>query len=276
MTAGTDADETADGFQFATEAVAGTMYCVGHNQNFGNHRSTAPDFVTGPATPRLRIGLAHAANETDDQRKDVDFDACRIRIVDADGDALPEADDAATVPSGYGARDGDHDDHDDTPALKGPNKLFLYDLLQAPTFNPGPAPTKGTLGTGGHALVNVRGNDGGGITEPMKPGGWPTNGKARREPGNLPPAMVKVGLGSGTAIAVGAMFAEPPDARPTTSSPPPAPASSRPHGDGPARDRPNKRKRKSRLRASDGPRSANRTGRAGNRPRTVLNPWPRD
>ena len=46
----------------------------------------------------------------------------------------------------------------------------------------------------------------------MKPGGWPTNGKARREPGNLPPAMVKVGLGSGTAIAVGDMFAEPPDA----------------------------------------------------------------
>ena len=95
------------------------MYCVGHNENFGNHRSTDPEFVTGPATPRLIIGLAHSGNETDDQRKDVDFDAYRIRITDADGDALPEADDAATVPSSYGARDWDHDGNHDTPVDRG-------------------------------------------------------------------------------------------------------------------------------------------------------------
>ena len=56
----------ADGFQFTTEAVAGTMYYIGHNENFDNYRSTDPDFVTGPLTLRLRIGLVHAATETDD------------------------------------------------------------------------------------------------------------------------------------------------------------------------------------------------------------------
>ena len=182
VTATADAD--AAGFQYATEAVAGTMYCIGHNENFGNHRSTDPDFVTAPATPRLRIGLAHSANETDDQRDDVDFQACRIRITDGNGDAPAEADDVATVAGNYGARDWDHDGNDDTPALKVPHKLFLYDLLQAPTFNPGPTPAKGTLGTGGHALVNVRVNDGGGITVPMHAGGALAN---RDGAGTRPP-----------------------------------------------------------------------------------------
>ena len=63
----------------------------------------------------------------------------------------------------------DHDGNDDTSALKILHKLFLYDLLQAPTFNHGPTPAKGTLGTGGHALVNVRVSDGGNITLPMHP-----------------------------------------------------------------------------------------------------------
>ena len=143
VTATADADATAAGFQFTTEAVAGTMYYVGHNENFGNYRSTDPDFVTGPATPRLRIGLAHSGNETDDQRDDVDFEACRIRITDADGDALTEAYDVATVPSCYGAADWEHD-------------------------NDGGTPAKGTR-TAGYALVNVRISDDGTITEPMHP-----------------------------------------------------------------------------------------------------------
>ena len=92
-----DADATAAGFRFATKAVAGAMYCIGHNENFGNYRSIEAEFVTGPASPRLRIGLAHSGRETDDERADVDFDACRIRIVVADGDTVTEADDAATV-----------------------------------------------------------------------------------------------------------------------------------------------------------------------------------
>ena len=74
--------------QVASDAVAaGTMYYIGHNENFGNYRSTDPDFVTrtGHHPRRLRIGLAHSANETDDRRDDVDFEACRIRITDADG-----------------------------------------------------------------------------------------------------------------------------------------------------------------------------------------------
>ena len=149
VTAIADADATAAGFQFATEAVAGTMYYVGHNQNFGNYRSTDADFVTTPATPRLRIGQGHSRRETDDERKDVDFDVYRIRIVDEDGDAVPAADDVATVASSSGR---DHDNQGSTPALKVPHKLFLYDLSQTLTFNAGPTPAKGTLGTDGHAL----------------------------------------------------------------------------------------------------------------------------
>ena len=185
------------------------MYCIGHNQNFGNHRSTVPDFVTSPATPRLRIGLAHAATETDDRRDDVDFEACRIRITDGNGDALTEAHDAATVASGYGAADWDHDNDGGTPALKVPHKLFLYDLPSAPAFNAGPAPAKGTPGTGGYALVNVRISDGGTITEPMHISSAVTNWDGTLEPDNLPLTMVKVGLGNGTAVAVGDVFAEP-------------------------------------------------------------------
>ena len=201
VTATADADATAAGFQFATEAVAGTMYYVGHNQNFGNYRSTDADFVTAPATPRLRIGLAHAASETDDQRDDVDFEAYRIRITDGNGDALTEADDVVTVASNYGT----------TSALKVPNKLFLYDLSSALTFNAGPTPAKGTLGTAGYALVNVRISDGGTITEPMHLSTAVANRDGTLEPDNLPLTMVKVGIGNGTAVAVGDVFAEPPD-----------------------------------------------------------------
>ena len=105
VTATADSDATAAGFRFATEAVAGAMYCIGHNENCGNYRSTDPDFVTGPAPPRLCIGLAHSGRGTDDERKDVDFDACRIRIVVGDGDTVTEANDAATVTGSCGAAD---------------------------------------------------------------------------------------------------------------------------------------------------------------------------
>ena len=209
VTATADADAAA-GFRFAAEGVAGTMFYIGHNENFGNYRSTDPDFVTAPATPRLRIGLAHSRRETDDERDAVDFDAYRIRITDEDGDALPAADDVATVASNYGATDWDDDNNEDTPAVKVPHKLFLYDLQQALTFNAGPTPVKGTLGTDGYALVNVRISDGGGVTVPMHLSGAVTGRDGTLEPDHLPLTMVKVGIGSGTALAVGDVFAEPP------------------------------------------------------------------
>ena len=209
VTATVDADAAA-GFRFTAEGIAGTMFYIGHNEHFGNYRSTDADFVTAPATPRLRIGLAHSRRETDDERKDVDFKAYRIRIVDEDGDVLPAADDVATVASNYGTTDWDDDNNEDTPAVKVPNKLFLYDLLQALTFNTGPTPVKGTLGTDGYALVNVRISDGGGVTVPMHLSGAVANRDGTLEPDHLPLTMVKVGIGGGTVLTVGDVFAEPP------------------------------------------------------------------
>ena len=207
VTATADADATAAGFQFAAEGVAGTMFYIGHNENFGNYRSADPDFVTAPATPRLRIGLAHSRRETDDQREDVDFDAYRIRILDADGDAVPAADDVATVASNYGST------NQGTPALRVPHKLFLYDISSTLplSFNPGPAPVRGTLGPDGYALVNVRISDNGGVTLPMHVSSAVANRDGALEPDNLPLTMVKVGIAGGTTLAVDDVFAEPPD-----------------------------------------------------------------
>ena len=81
-----------------------SFYYVGYNENFGNYK--ADGLVTRPSTPRLRIGLAHAAAETNKQREDVEFDAYIVRITDAQGDMVPEGDDVATLMSAeyYGTR----------------------------------------------------------------------------------------------------------------------------------------------------------------------------
>ena len=74
---------------------------MGYNENFGNYKKH-PDgtaFTTRPATPRFRLGLAHAVQEDDDAREAVDFDAYIVRITDQDGDAVPEGHDVATVTS---------------------------------------------------------------------------------------------------------------------------------------------------------------------------------
>ena len=94
-----------------------------------------------------------------------------------------------------------------------PTRLFLCDLSQAATFNPGPTPAKATLGTDGHALINVRIHDGGNITVPMHISSAVANRDGTLEPDNLPPTMVKVGWFGGTAIADGNVFAEPPHRR---------------------------------------------------------------
>ncbi|MCY3660699.1 MAG: hypothetical protein OXG36_16970 [Caldilineaceae bacterium] len=50
-------DDLADG--------AGRMHYIGYNENFGNYRAGAGlSLATKPATPRLRIGLAHGARTT--------------------------------------------------------------------------------------------------------------------------------------------------------------------------------------------------------------------
>ncbi len=89
----------AETTQEVTEKTRGTFYYVGYNENFGNYKKH-PDgtaFMTRPATPRFRLGLAHAVQEDDDAREAVDFDAYIIRVTDQDGDAVPEGHDVATV-----------------------------------------------------------------------------------------------------------------------------------------------------------------------------------
>ena len=155
-----------------SQPVAGMLYYVGYNENFGNYKSSDSDLVTTPATARLRIGLAHSSNEGNNEREDVNFDAYIIRIVDEDGDVVSEGDDVSTVPSNYKSsraafgfdHDGDDGDTDETAELEltTPTNLFLYGVSAAPTFATSDEPEKRTIGT--YALSNVRIVDGGDIT----------------------------------------------------------------------------------------------------------------
>ena len=129
-----DADPDQAGFQYDTRQIAGGMlYYVGYNENFANYRKGTAVYTHKPATPRLRIGLAHSANETDGERDDIDFDAYIIRIVDADGDVVPEGDDMATIASNYGL--GRNSQSDETQETL--NKLFVHDMQYPnyPTFS---------------------------------------------------------------------------------------------------------------------------------------------
>ena len=95
----TDTDETV---KEKVEKTAGTLYYVGYNENFGNYKENTGSFTTRPTTARLRIGLMHSANETKDDRDEVDFEAYFVRITDESGDTLGNVD-VATVESNYGA-----------------------------------------------------------------------------------------------------------------------------------------------------------------------------
>jgi hypothetical protein len=155
-----------------SQPVAGMLYYVGYNENFGNYKSNDSDLVTTPATARLRIGLAHSSNESNNERDDVDFNAYIIRIVDEDGDVVSEGDDVTTVPSNYkSSRAAFGFDHDDDNLssnataeleLTTPVALFLYGMSAAPTFETSDEPEKRTIGM--YALSNIRIVDGDDIT----------------------------------------------------------------------------------------------------------------
>ena len=186
------AEDPTKFFVYDSEPVAaGALYYIGYNENFGNYKAGGDDpatFRTKPSTPRLRIGLAHAVDadgmdlETDKQREDVDFDAYRIRIVDEDGDVVPEGHDVATVASDYGT--GDFRAYDPVaeqptgPKLTADNKLFLYGVtdrddtdlrfslegtLEGTLINN----EEGNIIDSGIALHNVRIVDGTDIAVPM-------------------------------------------------------------------------------------------------------------
>ena len=78
----------------------GALYYLGYNENFANYRPGTAVYNHKPATPRFRIGLAHGG-ESDDARDNVDFDTYLLRLVDEDGDVLPEADDVPMTMSDY-------------------------------------------------------------------------------------------------------------------------------------------------------------------------------
>ena len=129
-----DVDPNTAGHQYDTKQIAGgMMYYVGYNENFANYRKGTAAYTHRPATQRLRIGLAHSANETDGGRDDVDFDAYIIRIADADGDVVPEGDDMATMETNYGL--GRNSQTDTTQETL--NKLFVHDMQYPnyPTFS---------------------------------------------------------------------------------------------------------------------------------------------
>ena len=182
----------AEDFKIHSQAVAGMLYYVGYNENFGNYKSNDPKLATTPSTARLRIGLANTELDAEGNRyksnagpyDEVDFNAYIIRIVDEDGDVVSEGDDVATMESNYKSvvevplsldhdgdsshdsnGDGNNNDPTDTPnfILTAPTKLFLYPFeVEGPEFATADKPEDRTIN--GYALSNVRIVDGDDIT----------------------------------------------------------------------------------------------------------------
>ncbi len=153
------------------EPTGGVMYFVGYNENFTNYRAVAGEsFATIPSTERLRIGLAHAG-EDDDTREEAKFAAYRLRIVDGDGDVVPEGDDVATVAAA------------ETGRTLG-NSTFNYNLVQ---LIPGRMLATDTT----TPFSNVRINDNGEIQAAMLANGGPRppNNFFGR-PNGVPPAVL--------------------------------------------------------------------------------------
>ncbi len=178
---------TVADLEFVTREVAGSLYYVGYNENFGNYKSDDTRLVTTPSTARLRIGLANTELDADGNRyasdkgpyDQVDFKAYVIRIEDADGDVVNEGNDVTTVVSSYTDHtvpdgpglifDHDGDGSGGTPFIQlrnPPGWLILYGVGSDPTFETGDKPEARTIGTGpnAYALSNVRVVDGDAIT----------------------------------------------------------------------------------------------------------------
>ncbi len=189
------------------------MYYIGYNENFGNYRSTDDDLETQPLTPRFRIGLAHAAAEDDSMRDAVDFDAYMIRITDEDGDVIPEGDEVPTMTSDYGITDYTILGGGDIPTrtLQTSNKLFVYDLTDAFALQDDGTYDDGTLA--GYTLSNVRIIDGVTMSLAMHNVIDDTSHRnGQLEPDTVPASMTRVNaLGAGGTVAVGDLFAEPPN-----------------------------------------------------------------
>lgn len=227
-----DADPDTPGHQYTFEEVGGgSMYYIGFGQNFTNYRKGTAATSQSPETPRLRIGLAHAAEIDDDALDNVDFDSYLIRIIDSDGDVVGEGDDVPTQETDYGfGPDATQDECCNTL-----NKLWVHDLpdTQYPTFSDSGTVIINQTGTLAYAsntvfnasthqdtgitLSNVRIRDGGHTIQPMHQ--LPANILARMATREVTPdaiSRMKVstsGNGIGTRYRdAGQVFANPPDA----------------------------------------------------------------
>lgn len=179
----------SDWKQRSPETLVGAsdMYYIGYSERFSNYRATSglPSWIE-PRTPKLRIGVIHGDREADadDRREDVEFASYILRMVDADGDVVPEVDDMPTVASDYIF----------DPVLGFTRPGFL-----------GPANTVG--------VSNVRINDGGEITRPMQEADLENRAGIRIFASQVTPASI-----SWSPIIVAAEFsatiiyAPPPDA----------------------------------------------------------------
>ncbi len=227
-----DADPDTPGHQYTFEEVGGgSLYYIGYGQNFTNYRKGTAATSQSPETPRLRIGLAHAAGIDDDALDNVDFGSYLIRIVDSDGDVVSEGDDVPTRETDYGLGP----DATQDVCCNTLNKLWIHDLpdTQYPTFSDSGTVIINRTGTlvyasntvfnpsthqdTGITLSNVRIRDGGHTIQPMHQ--LPANILARMTTREVSPdaiSRMKVstsGNGIGTRYRdAGQVFANPPDA----------------------------------------------------------------
>lgn len=228
-----DADPIAPGHQYTFEEVGGSgLYYIGYGQNFTNYRKGTAATSQSPETPRLRIGLVHAAEIDDDALDNVDFDSYLIRIVDSDGDVVTEGDDVPTTATDYGF--GPDTSADDS-SMQTLNKLWIHDLNISlyPTFSDSGTVIISRTGTlayvsnfvfnasthqdTGIMLSNVRIRDGSHTTQPMHQ--LPSNILSRGTPREVTPdaiSRMKVST-SGNGLTsryrdAGQVFANPPDA----------------------------------------------------------------
>ncbi len=228
-----DADLDTLGHQYTFEEVGGgEMYFLGYGQNFTNYQKGTAATNQSPETPRLRIGLAYAAEIDDDALDNVDFDSYIIRIVDSDGDVVSEGDDVSTLETDYGLG---RDTLDPDVCCNTLNKLWVHDVpdTQYPTFSDRGTVIINRTGTLAYAsntvfnasthldtgitLSNVRIRDGSHTIQPMHQ--LPANVLARMTTREVTPdaiSRMKVstsGNGIGTRYRdAGQVFANPPDA----------------------------------------------------------------
>ena len=149
----------------------GAFYYIGYNENFANYLPGTAVYNYRPATPRFRIGLAHGG-EDDGARDDVKFDTYLLRLVDEDGDVVPEGDDVPMTMSSYGQEH--HAPFRPTPTC--PPGLYDRDITLDFNYSSGALLNLRLNNANGRAnraalvargpVFNVRINEGGTITKP--------------------------------------------------------------------------------------------------------------